>query len=280
MELPDKKYSDVVVCRVNVIIDPKARDQSFSVRYGVAEIRGTDRETMSIKFVLPKPWQVNFIAKRLGEILHFNRPFEIELGKCPTNVKENNEFKETVRDILYSINQKNFVIPEPPEPNFDQPFPPPGFEYNRSSLSGSPISSNVPLPSAQPARQEAVLQPVAQPISQSTPQLIPPGLLAPNMMNAQNPPPNAQQSYYKITSSPANNVQSVQAEYIDMGKVDVNRARRSIATMKIHIKEYGAHPNFSDMSTKNRSKICNYMRSTLAIPNMSMDEALYITSQI
>lgn len=232
-------------CIVKITIDPKARGPSFSVQYqvyqvphaphappasgipdalGVPGTPGTpgapgtsDTESMSIRFIIPKPWQTNFIIKRLSEIIQFNKPCELVLSGCPPAIKDNEDAWNSLRDILRPINKQNFVIPTPPEPSYNMPFPPANFEYR--------------LP-----------------------------LLTPQAVGSIEPPIN---------------------EYIDMSKVDANRARRSIATMKIHIKEYGAHPNFSDTHTqKNRNKVWNYIKSSLGVPNMSIDEALYIASQL
>jgi hypothetical protein len=207
-----------MTARVNVIIDAKATDQSMSVRYGISE---DDKETVSIKFVLQNIRQINFIVSKLAELVQFKRPFEMEFGKCPSDVRDNVEFKTKLCDILRPINPQQFVVPS--NPKVGLPFPPPGFVQS--------------IQSVQP------VQPV-QPVQ-----------LVQERMDV--------------------------SEFIDMSKVDTLRAKRSVATMKVHIKEYGAHPNFSDMaSQKNRTKILNYMKSALAIPGLGLDEALYVASQL
>jgi hypothetical protein len=66
-----------------------------------------------------------------------------------------------------------------------------------------------------------------------------------------------------------------------MSKVNVPRAMRLVPTIELHIKQYGSNPDFSVFHTdKNRKKIHNYVKSAAAIPNMTMDEAIYIASHI
>ena len=52
---------------------------------------------------------------------------------------------------------------------------------------------------------------------------------------------------------------------------------QQIVMLQRHTKEYGAHPNFTDTRTvKNRNKIWNYIKTALAEPLLSLDDALYI----
>ena len=68
---------------------------------------------------------------------------------------------------------------------------------------------------------------------------------------------------------------------IDMSKVNMQRAVRLIHTVRLHVKEHGAHPDFTAVHTeKNRKKILNYIKSACAVPSMTMDEALYIAGQL
>lgn len=217
-----------LTCRVNVIIDPKASDQSFSIRYGVND---RDRETISLKFVIPKHWQAQFMVRRFREIVAMIRPCNVEIGKCPTQLIENTEFQELLRNTMYPINCENFTLPIQPQPNYSMPFPPPGFAF----------SSNA-------------------------------GMNDNGIHNRS----NMESISYVDVPAPV-----PMDDYVNMDNVDEQRARRSIATMKIHVKEYGAHPDFKDIHTeKNRRKIWNYLKSSLAIPSLNIDEALYIASRI
>lgn len=208
-------------CRVSVIIDPKARDQSFSLRYGLAQASAGDQENVTLKFVLQGHWQAKFMAKRLQEVIRMLKPCNVQLNKLPKQLQDDVEFQETIRDVMYPIIPENFVLPDVP---------------------------TVPT--------------------------VPDTLIAPPKFvitgeSAANPANPALAGFSEFD------------DYIDMQNVDMRRVQRSIATMKIHVKEYGAHPNFSDMNTeKKRRKIWNYMKSSLAIPALSLDEALYIASRL
>lgn len=207
-------------CRVSVVIDPKARDQSFSLRYGLAQASAGDQENVTLKFVLQGHWQAKFMAKRLQEVIRMLKPCNVQLNKLPKQLQDDVEFQETIRDVMYPIIPENFVLPDVPDTS------------DTSDTSDSLI--------------------------------VPPKFI--------------------ITGGSVVNSAEFSGEfddYIDMQNVDMRRVQRSIATMKIHVKEYGAHPDFSDMTTeKKRKKIWNYMKSSLAIPALSLDEALYIASRL
>jgi hypothetical protein len=231
--------SDILKCRIKIIVDVKARNPSFSVRYEVSENENV--RYALVKFIVGKMSQINFIAKQLGEFLHFKQPCEVVIDKWSPSLGDNKDFINILRDVMSSPN-KPFILPARPEPSFDLPFPPIGFEYRN-------LTPSVQLaPSAPPELVEQSLLSIS-----STPDL----------------------------SEPREPRKPSIMDYIDMSKVDTIRAKRSVATMKVHIREYGSHPDFANIHTqKNRAKIHNYMKSTLAIPHMTVDEALYIASQL
>lgn len=73
----------------------------------------------------------------------------------------------------------------------------------------------------------------------------------------------------------------IEEPLVNMEKVNMQRAARLIPTMRLHVKEHGANPDFTVMHTeKNRKKIWNYIKSATAQQSMTLDEALYIASQI
>jgi hypothetical protein len=70
-------------------------------------------------------------------------------------------------------------------------------------------------------------------------------------------------------------------DYIDMQKVNESRAARLIPTIHLHIREHGANPDLTVLHTeKGRKKIWNYIKSAGAVPNMTMDESLYIATRV
>jgi hypothetical protein len=210
----------MIACRAIVQIDHSARDQSFSLRYGVAkDSSGTDIKKVSLKFVLQNPWQLNFVTSELESFLSIHKQctLDIDLSKCPKDVQDNNEFKTKIRKMFIPLQPDNFVLPQ----QQNNLFPPQDFAF------------------------------------------------APQVPQPQFPTP--------VQPAPVIQIEN----YIDMTKVNTQRADRLVPTMRVHIQQYGANPDFKSYATeKNRKKICNYIRSATATPSMTIDEAIYIASRV
>lgn len=65
------------------------------------------------------------------------------------------------------------------------------------------------------------------------------------------------------------------APHIDIDNLEIFANR-----VRTHIVDYGAHPNMADRSEKGTKKICNYIKSVCAEPNMKCEIAIKIADMI
>lgn len=104
-------------CRVTVIINKNSQDLSFSIRYGIRDVRGQDEKTVSLKFVIQGPYQLDFVVSELEKFIALRRPCNVQfsLEKSHRDVQNNEEFKNKIRGIMYPILPETYNTPPPPE---------------------------------------------------------------------------------------------------------------------------------------------------------------------
>lgn len=88
---------------------------------------------------------------------------------------------------------------------------------------------------------------------------------------------NARSTYQQPPCEQSLGYQSLQYQPKILSK-DLDYVKLS-ATLKTHVSNYGAAPNFEDFSTeKNKKKIHNYIKTALAMPKLTIDQAVLIAS--